>query len=794
MRALLEDQKKREAELLKQLIHIKNEAVEQPKIDVKLHNSITSDMQSKLEELVKQDNELKTSLETVQSNYVITQQNLWWYQNQYQALVVQISEYENLKNSLESQISHIASEMNSARKEIDFLKPELEKKEKLIRQLDEELRLVKTNLVDSLKSIDLYKTEVYKLKQLVDQLTQNNQKCIDELSFKIQQQSDELEKQRKIVDNLENITTNQDNELVRLQSIENDYLKLKMNFETMQTSHTDIIQNIEKLILEQSESAKQIQEKNDVISQYSEYLHQWQNVGQKYEMEIVDLKRQIEQSISIQTELTETQQKLKKCMDETISLQRDNENLNNKLADANNIQNQLQQRIIQIDNEASIKIQTFQQQLSMKDQELDSVKKQIIELREELISKVSESDEFHKVLEKKEEEISEMKSIMTTITEGKKCLETQAEILNNKVSDKDTEINNLKSQIAMLSEQDTTSRENLVDIGKKLATTENKLQETTDRLNQCINELTDNKNRNSNLNEDIDKLKAECNLRSKDLEMEKKRSDQIELDLQNQLKQAQSDLQIAVLNLEKWQVAGQEYEAKLSYCQMYVESMMLEKQQLETNTYRYNQIVVEMEDKNKMQIQTIEELNQKLADILRKHADERADDNIRVSRFESVLRNKDNDISLLREEIKRIEKRLSAIDSSHNNTTEELSKSVKGELRLREICSERDTELKVLTEHNLEVMRKISALESQLGETKLHEEQLIWMNNSYSQRVIELEQTVWWLQDQLQQWQYLANNDYEAKFSQVRSQLNGTTGSDVQKSNEYLAQQLSISQ
>ena len=103
LRALLEDQKHREVELLKQLIALKNETIENPKIDLKIHNSMISELQNK------NDDQLK-SIDSSTSELTQTQQNLLCYQTQLQTCYNQYAELDQYRINLETKLQYNSHE------------------------------------------------------------------------------------------------------------------------------------------------------------------------------------------------------------------------------------------------------------------------------------------------------------------------------------------------------------------------------------------------------------------------------------------------------------------------------------------------------------------------------------------------------------------------------------------------------------------------------------------------------------------------------------------------------------
>lgn len=537
------------------------------------------------------------------------------------------------------------------------------------------------------------------------------------------------------------------------------------------------------------------------LSIASEHLTQWNQAGANYEaaaaentQRILHLKQEIEQlkiecssqAATYNTQIVEHSQAISNLQSEhnfkELTWTSNIEKLNQELSGLKLAYDQTDSLKESLSNQLNEAYEAARQDKEGFSKDLDRLHSQIalsVETecgQKELILKLEE--EMTQLNGETEGLKEEIQQLQCTLTEKKIELSCLTQTINE-LKSRDSEA---KASIAELEDQMRVRLSQLNSAQESRKASEEQLQDCSSRILLLESQLTTEK---LNLSEALTQIES-ARLQAEEFKSASQYEESrmlAELDeLKKKCQEQAESLNLAISNLEKWTEAGVVYETQLEQFRAYIDTLGREKSALENMIQQCNQRNMTMESRLNSTEAIKHTLEKKLLESSSQYNMERDAAVVRITRFEKIAQDRDNEINRLRTEIKRLEAEYGGVTTQQIIVSDDLSKSIHGESQLQELCAVKDSELLTATENNLRLIDKVATLELEFTEAKKREELYTWEISAVYQRCNELDQTVYWLQEQLQvavnqlqQWQHLAGSGYEARFAQVRNELQRAT-------------------
>lgn len=287
LRALLQDQKRKEVELLKELIAHKNETIENPKIEMKIHNSITTDLQKKVEDGLQNENELKTKIKTTTKELNQSQQNLSWYQSQLQTCYGQYTELDQYRYNLETRIQYMSSEFTSLQSKFESCNTTISTQAATI---DKQVLALRQAEAREKEQQEITKV----LRDQVDNIRMEAERTIKECTDRF----DLLEKRIATGDVIveEHTISLQEQSQLLDESRDANHL-LNRELKQTQTLLQEVQEKLSSLKTTHSQLEDTVQTTRRQLGASYGYLEQWKYAGNQYEQQIVIMRNQADESM-----------------------------------------------------------------------------------------------------------------------------------------------------------------------------------------------------------------------------------------------------------------------------------------------------------------------------------------------------------------------------------------------------------------------------------------------------------------------------------------------------------------
>jgi FkbM family methyltransferase len=270
---------------------------------------------------------------------------------------------------------------------------ELEQKQKVIEQKNNELKEKNQELDQKQKVIEKKNSELKEKNQELDQ----KQKVIEQKNNELKEKNQELEQKQKVIEQKNNELKEKNQELEQKQKVieqKNNELKEKnQELEQKQKVIEQKNNELKEKNQELEQKQKVIEQKNNELKEKNQELDQKQKVIEKKNSELKEKNQELEQKQKV---IEQKNNELKEKNQELDQKQKVIEQKNNELKEKNQELEQKQKVIEQKNNE-----------LKEKNQELEQKQKVIEQKNNELKEKNQELEQKQKVIEQKNNELKE---------------------------------------------------------------------------------------------------------------------------------------------------------------------------------------------------------------------------------------------------------------------------------------------------------------------------------------------------------------------------------------------------
>ena len=499
------------------------------KDELTMKNNQVSDIQSRIDKLIKGQKDDNSSLQSLQSNFAENEGMLRMKQEEIDQLSEIIDSMNKEIKDYKNMISDNQESHDAATREIDKLIQVLCSKDEKLNSIMEEM--------DNLQSLYTnVKVENEKLNTHIELLkTSTSQKDIkiEENLQTIDILKDEIQQETESVISLQGKLSEKEQTVLSLQKI------IEENKSVLNSNEA----SMNELKMETEKNINIIQEKESYIRDFTETMDEKEIQTKKYislikklKLELKDLRQNLESSIEVSNQLdaqhvyvtelkTEIEQltKEKEChIAELLELKKECEqstvSLQNKCSEIHQLKDQQEQKFIQLKD----KLDKQGDQLHSTEIQARNYNEELVALKEHMNG---DADKFNNKLTDKDKVIKSLNEQLAESVNIINCLRSNQEISSNEMGNKTEAVLSLQTHLHERTAECDLLKSDIISLQTEISRLQESLEKTTSEHKDALNELSVVvkdllvfQERITEANKEIDELKLQLSSSRRDSE------------------------------------------------------------------------------------------------------------------------------------------------------------------------------------------------------------------------------------------------------------------------------------